>query len=348
MGAVERHRRRAHEPPGNERTSARTASVSGGSRDPRTITALASFAFSAHAAGPLGRDGTPIRTSSYTVDLTQTPVLASARVTGLAGAYVAIAEGIDGNTQTPVAPAVRTNYSLDHFDYELGLGLTLPATLTSTDFFNTGRGRTQLSDAKQQGFVFITPALNLVWGNFGIGATLEISNYTLRRSNDVPGNGRWHRCAAVGALFLVGHLQAAESFANGQITAGAGLRVIGLDLTDPLAPALDTDLFTTAGAGLELGALYTPSNEPYRIGAAFRSPVLHATQRREPHPRQHRDRPGHRKFDRSGQRVLDPRQDRAALGSQRRTRGSVRPAPPQSEMDRSGGPQRRGSASEPP
>jgi hypothetical protein len=36
-----------------------------------------------------------------------------------------IAEGVDADIQTPVAPAVRPYYSVDHFDYELGLGLTL-------------------------------------------------------------------------------------------------------------------------------------------------------------------------------------------------------------------------------
>ena len=38
---------------------------------------------------------------------------------------------------------------VDHFDYDFGLGLSLPATITGTDFFNTGRGNTRLGDAEQ-------------------------------------------------------------------------------------------------------------------------------------------------------------------------------------------------------
>jgi hypothetical protein len=224
----------------------------------------------ARAAGPLGGDGTSIRTSGYGVDLTQTPVLAGARVTGLAGAYVAIAEGTDGDVQTPVAPAVRTAYSLDHFDYELGLGVTLPATLTSTDFFNTGHTRTQLSDANQKGFVFVTPALNLVWGRFGVGATLELQSYSLGRQSDAaPGA----RADELTADFAVIHVQAASLFEHGQLGVGAGVRVLTLDVSSQGGTEGSHDLFSTTGAGFELGALYMPTGSPYRIGAAFRSAV---------------------------------------------------------------------------
>ncbi|MGE0325402.1 MAG: hypothetical protein AB7S68_23955, partial [Polyangiaceae bacterium] len=48
------------------------------------------------AAGPLGAEGSEIRTSDYTVDLYQGPVTASSRVIGLGGAYVSIAEGVEG------------------------------------------------------------------------------------------------------------------------------------------------------------------------------------------------------------------------------------------------------------
>jgi hypothetical protein len=234
-----------------------------------TAAALSLTAFTARAAGPLGPDDTPIRTSNYGVDLTQTPVLAGTRVTGLAGAYVAIAEGTDGNIQTPVAPAVRTAYSLDHFDYELALGITLPATLTSTDFFNTGRDRTQLSDANQKGFVFVTPALNLVWGRFGLGGTVELQNYSLSREKDTPTAGS----DRLSALFTVAHVQAASLFGNDQLAVGVGLRILNLDVTTQGAALGDRALFSSGGAGVELGALFMPNGMPYRIGAAFRSGV---------------------------------------------------------------------------
>lgn len=224
----------------------------------------------AHAAGPLGGDGSSIQTSRYAVDLTQTPVVAGARVTGLAGAYVALAEGVDGNIQTPVAPSIRTPHSVDHFDYDLGLGVMVPATLTSTDFFNTGHNRTQLADSRQEGFVFFTPAVNVQWGPFGIGATLELQSYSLRRA-DVTSTTRADR---FDALFAVGHLQAARLFLGGQLALGAGLRLVNLDVTNPSAPAAERDLFNTFGAGAELGALWMPEGQPFRVGASLRSAVV--------------------------------------------------------------------------
>ena len=223
----------------------------------------------ARAAGTLGGNGADIRTSRYGVDLTQTPIQAGARVTGLAGAYVAIAEGIDADIQTPVAPAVRTLYSVDHFELEVGLGLTLPVTLTTTDFFNTGRQRTELGNVDQSGFVFVTPAINLAWGDFGVGVTLELQNYSLLNTTTNTAT----RNASFDAQFLVGHLQAANRFFDGQLVLGGGLRVLELDVNNPSAPSGQTKLFTTVGVGVEAGVLWAPTHEPFRLGAAFRSAV---------------------------------------------------------------------------
>lgn len=231
---------------------------------------LGALSRTATAAGPLGGGGEPIATSNYGVDLTQTPVVAGARVTGLAGAYVAIAEGVDGNVQTPVAPAVRAPYSVDHFDYDLGFGFLVPATLTSTDFFNTGHGNTKLSNAEQQGFVFITPAVNLAWGGFALGATLEFQTYALRRGESTQANARADK---FDAEFSVAHLQAAQVLGGGDFVVGAGVRLVNLDVRNPVAPAGQTDLFVSRGGGAELGALWKPVGQPFRIGAAFRSAV---------------------------------------------------------------------------
>ena len=89
-----------------------------------SVLAGAGVVSSAHAAGPLGSNGAPITTSAYSIDLYQGAVSAGNRVMGLGGAYVALAEDVDGDLQNPAAPAVRPFFSIDHFDYWLGLGLT--------------------------------------------------------------------------------------------------------------------------------------------------------------------------------------------------------------------------------
>lgn len=229
------------------------------------VLTLLSHAGSATAGGPLGQDGEPLRTSNYKVDLTQTPVLAGSRVTGIAGSYVAIAEGTDGNTQTPVAPAVRPSYSYDYFDYDLAVGVTLTSVLRNTDFFNTGRN-TQL-DTKQGGFVFITPAANLTWGDFGMGLTLELQHYELSQNQAGAGGGTRQK---LDADFAVGHLQSAYAFWDKQLVAGVGARIVSLSLTETNA---GQELFSTEGVGAELGLLWKPNNRPYRVGASFRSSV---------------------------------------------------------------------------
>src|SRR5689334_16632403 len=61
----------------------------------------------AHAGGPLGEQGTRLATSSYGVDLFQGPVLGTSRVTGLGGAFTAIAEGTEGLAWNPAAASWR-------------------------------------------------------------------------------------------------------------------------------------------------------------------------------------------------------------------------------------------------
>ena len=58
-------------------------------------------------AQPLAAEGEPIKTNQYAIDLTQGPVFAGSRVVGLAGTFVAMADGTDGDTQNPASPAVR-------------------------------------------------------------------------------------------------------------------------------------------------------------------------------------------------------------------------------------------------
>jgi hypothetical protein len=93
------------------------------------IMACASFSGVARANGPIGRNGEAIKTSRYSIDLLQGQVFAGSRVTSLGGAYVAIAWDVDGMLQNPAAPAVRPFFSVTHFDYWLGFGLTFPGSL---------------------------------------------------------------------------------------------------------------------------------------------------------------------------------------------------------------------------
>jgi hypothetical protein len=232
------------------------------------VTAMAPRA--ALASDALGGNGQKINTSSYSIDLYQGAISAGNRVMGLAGAYVALAEDVDGDLQNPAAPAVRPFFSVEHFDYWLGLGLTFPAGLSRIDFFNSGSetGFRGSSDAP----IFITPALNLQWGTFGVGFTAELSNYGFENGLDTqPGPGEAE--ASLETALQTYHFQLANSFFDGQLIAGVGLRYLTMTLDGAVANGDTQTLFDTSGSGIEMGVVLRPNLQPFRLGAAFRTAI---------------------------------------------------------------------------
>lgn len=225
------------------------------------------FARAADAVGPLGDNGDPIGTSAYSIDLYQGSVSAGNRVMGLGGAYVAIAEDVDGDLQNPAAPAVRPFFSIENFDYWLGLGLTFPAGLSRIDFFNSG-SETGFRGASDEP-IFFTPALNLQWGTFGVGFTIEFSNYGFRNQAQPVTDGS----STLEAVLQTYHFQVANSFFDGQLIAGAGLRYLTMTLDAGLDSGDTQTLFDTSGSGIEIGFVFRPNFQPYRIGAAFRTAI---------------------------------------------------------------------------
>jgi len=218
------------------------------------------------AAGPLPAQDEPIRTSSYAVDLFQGPVLASSRVTGLSGAYAAIAEGVDGYSVNAAAPAVRQPWSVDSIDYELSAGLTLPGGLSETDFDNNGTAGFAYDD-----FLFLTLGANLQVGKWGFGASTDIQQYNLRQEVEVDGRQGYLQVVLGRTRVLL-----ARSMADGQVMVGAGVRGAYLNLngTERADGGGNTiDIFSMYGTGLETGVLWAPHTLPMRAGVSFRSSV---------------------------------------------------------------------------
>ncbi|MET0594341.1 MAG: hypothetical protein ABW133_16685, partial [Polyangiaceae bacterium] len=204
-----------------------------------------------------------IRTSQYALDLFTGPVFAGSRVTGLAGAYVAIAEDVDGDLQNPASPAVRPFFSYTHFDYWLGFGLTFPATLENTDFFNSG-SKTHIANAPDS-FVFLTPAVNVQLGELGIGVNVEFQNYALSQSA-----GTGEGSSAISATIPTVHLQVAHGFDRNQWVFGAGVRLVSISIRDTLTQRAD---FVSTGNGFEFGGVYKPERHPLRLGLAVRTAI---------------------------------------------------------------------------
>jgi hypothetical protein len=221
----------------------------------------------AFGAGRIGLNGQPIQTSQYSIDLHQGAVVSGNRVMGLGGAYVALAEDVDGDLQNPAAPALRPFYSVEYFDYWLGLGLTFPGRLSNSDFFNSGS--VTKFEGSSDDAVFVTPALNLQWGAFGLGLTAELQSYSLRNPA-LPGSAQ---SASLEALLATYHLQFAYSFLHGQLATGIGIRYLTLEFDAATDDDDTSTLFDTSGAGIEIGAVWRPNLRPYRLGLAFRTEI---------------------------------------------------------------------------
>jgi hypothetical protein len=217
----------------------------------------------ARAAGPISPNGTPIKTSDYALDLFQGPIFAGSRVTGLGGAYVAIAEDVDGNLQNPAAPGVRPFFSYTYFDYWLGFGLTFPATLQNVDFFNSG-SKTHITNSPDS-FVFFTPSVNLQLGSLGVGISLEVQQYALSAPDAGAGAGR-----AIRVTIPTTHLQFAYGFLHNQWIAGVGARFVSMSVN---GPERRDAAFKSTGIGLEFGMVWKPENRPLRLGFAYRTPI---------------------------------------------------------------------------
>ncbi|GHG90851.1 hypothetical protein [Comamonas sp. JC664] len=214
---------------------------------------LAVLAFSGGALA----DNPPLTGSNYAIDVYQGPVLAPVRVTGLAGAYAPIAEGVEGLSVNTAAAAVRSLYSSKHVDYDVSLAFTFPSALRDTDFDNNG----SVGFAKDE-FVFAQLGGLIQWGPWGLGAVASVQSYVLGED-------------ANGQLLNLGmtrvQLQLARNFFDEALVVGVGLRAVSLDIT----PAQDANnaLASMFGANLEAGALWTPMYLPLRAALTLRAPV---------------------------------------------------------------------------
>jgi len=223
---------------------------------------LLAAAAPALAAGPLGRDGEPVTTSDYTIDLYQGPVLAGSRVVGLAGAYTPIASGVAGYSYNPAAVAHREPWSTTWLDWELDGGFTLPTSITDFDFDNNGDEGYANSAA-----FFGTGGLGLQFGDLGVGFNVDLQLYQLDSKQDPSRTLN----VTVSRVLLVG----GYSFLDGELIAGLGLSGSKVDIDHAIVIGADQseeerEVGSAAGPAIHLGLLWAPAYAPLRIGVATR------------------------------------------------------------------------------
>jgi hypothetical protein len=207
------------------------------------------------ASAELGKNGAPIKTSNYTIDFYEGPILAGARVIGLAGAYAPIAEGVPGYWYNPAAAALRVPWSVDWFDWDLDGGFTLPSSLAGTDFDNNGDTHFENSAA-----FFLTGGGGLQFGDVGVGTSIDWNRYAIKS----PMSGDFH-LNEVRAILVAGY-----GFFKGQLDVGLGAEVHNIQVEQTHGALNDTKLADTFGLAYHLGAIGAPAKLPIRIGAAVR------------------------------------------------------------------------------
>ncbi len=191
------------------------------------------------------------------------PVLAPARVLGLAGAYQGIAEGLAGYAVNAAAPAVREPWSSSWFDYDLDASISIPSAFRRIDDLEYDGVKENFDYG---GFIFVTLGANAQLGPWGLGVTTDLQRFDLTPDAQ-DGQERY------AAVLTKTRILAARSLLDGDLVIGGGVRHIGFDIDGTTPSGDSTKLVSVSGLAPEIGMLYRPDEASFRVGATYRFPV---------------------------------------------------------------------------
>lgn len=191
--------------------------------------------------------------NDYRIDLFQGPVLAPIRVTGIAGAYAGVAEGIPGFVSNAASPALREPFSVSYVDFDIAASLSIPIGLfENNDFDNNGD-----VDFDYSNFIYLNVGGLLQVGPFGAGAIGEFQRYTITDAGGATNHitlGKYNVLAGFQVL-------------SGQLMFGGGIRGVSMGLDAP-----ETEI-TLLGVAPQIGVIVRPDWSSWRLSSTFRFPV---------------------------------------------------------------------------
>jgi hypothetical protein len=180
-------------------------------------------------------------------------------VVGLGGAYAPIAEGVAGYAFNPAAVAQRVPWSTTWFDWEVGGGITLPSSITNTDFDNNGDAGFANSAA-----FFLTGGLGLQFGDIGVGLTADVHQYKVKSRDDESD-------ASLNINVIRGLLLGAYALLDGELIVGLGISAHNVSIERVAGSGGQAEpIGSVSGPAGHLGALWAPDWLPLRVGAAVR------------------------------------------------------------------------------
>jgi hypothetical protein len=192
------------------------------------------------------------------VDTYTGPVISPARIMGLGGAYVAVAEGLDGAQANPAAVAHRSR-RLDRgwdWDWLLTWYVPAPEEVVAQDLGNDGE-----SDASLSGIGNAQLGLSFQRGRLGVG--IFARGWTVVAPREGVGD---LQVETTDASLAVGWSALRDALVVGaSVTDVSGV----VSILPGGAPAEPAHRLEYSGSTLRFGLLYRPRGRPYRLGASF-------------------------------------------------------------------------------
>ena len=207
------------------------------------LTAAALFAPSSHA---------PAEEPGVRVDFPRGPLISSSRITGLAGAFTGVAEGIDGALKNPASLANRAEHATSWLDVDLALD-ALNAAGDTIDFDADRR-----TAGDRAAFTALNLGLDLSFDTLSVGLLAALVGW----------DGGGDASAAVDATLTDLLVAAAQAFGRGEWIVGAGLNIRALDLSEQQASGVAT--LALRSTTFDFGLLWRPRAHPWRLGAQLR------------------------------------------------------------------------------
>jgi len=208
-------------------------------------TAAALGAASAHA-------DEPITDRDWALDLHENAAIGTVRIVGMGGTSVAVSEGSAGVLRNPASAAVRRTTSIRRWDWDFHLDAL--SAVYASDFDNNGRGADD-----EFGVRVGTFGIAGMVGRWGLAVAYTTSRARL--------DGTEHPLDASAQRLKIA---LARSFGRDELTIGIGSRVgeFSIETVDD-----DEQLFSISGSNLELGAVWRPPAESWRLGGSLSLPV---------------------------------------------------------------------------
>ena len=190
----------------------------------------------------------------FNIDLFEQPALGSPRLIAMAGAINSVAEGAAGLYTNPASAAVRPETTTEKLAWDIYFNSYVP--VDGQDLNNNGQTVTSVRRS-----LLGAAGLMLQYGAWGL--TLD-GGYTAHEIAPQAGGG-------LGVRSIISHLAVARTLLGGELAVGAGVRGGALNV---YVLGQGQTLFTRAGASGEVGVVWKPREQSFRVGLGGGLPVF--------------------------------------------------------------------------